>query len=120
MAQILSGGAPPVAVPRFPLRVLGMLPSELLRVMSRVAPPQWRNVVFEMGCRPFDSQPAPAWRAFFGVFAQLERLVSAVFCRLFRIRGGACGVMDVSPNNSGDVDASGATVTLAMPPGLEA
>ena len=102
-------------VPRFPLCVLGLSPSELERDLSHVAPPQCWDRVSEMGRRPFDAQASPASQVLFEVFAPLERLVG-----LLRIRGGALGLLDGSPNNSGGVDTSEVTVTKAMSSGLQA
>ena len=106
-----------MAAPRFQPCVLGMLPSELERVMPRVAPPQWRVRALEMGRRPFDSRASPLWRASFEAFALSERFANPAFRKLLRFRGGVLGV---PPNNSGDVDSGVVTVTLAMSSSLQA
>ena len=54
------------------------------------------------------------------MFAPLERLEGPASPEPLRIRGGSLGVLGVSPTNSGGVDTSVATVTLAMSPGLQA
>ena len=70
--------------------------------------------------RSFDSAASPAWRAFFGAFAPLGRLMGPVSRKLMRVRGGPLGALDVSPDKSGDTDTSVVTATKAMSPGLQA
>ena len=120
VADILLGSPSPAVAPRFRLCALGMSLWELERVSPRVAPAQWQGESSEMGRRPFDFRPSPAWHALSGAFAPLGRLAGSALRRVLRFCGGALGMVDLPPSSTGDVDPSVATVTLGTSLGLEA
>ena len=73
-----------------------------------------------MGRRTVGSRASPVWRAFFAVFAPLKRLAGPAFRILLRICGSALGVLDVSPDNGGDVGTNAVAVTNAASSGMQA
>ena len=118
--QILSEGAPSGAAPRFPLCTLCLSASELKRVLPCVAGAQWWGQPLEWGRRPFFTPATPVCRAFLESSGRSERVLGPIFRRLIRIRGNALGAVESPPEASGDIDASVAAVSSAMPGGLKA
>ena len=75
-----------VAIPKFPLCVLGLASAEIEKLMGRKDADSWWDVPFHMGRVPFDSKYGAVWHAFFESFAPIERVLAPVFRLLLRAR----------------------------------
>ena len=73
-----------VAIPKFPLCVLGLAPAEVRKLQGRADADAWWDVPFHMGRVPFDSKYCAVWRALFESFAPIERVLAPAFRALLR------------------------------------
>ena len=93
LQRVANGGVPQKPLPRFPVDVMRLPPSELDPAQPHVGNLEWWDKPFEMGRRPFDTSARPTWRALFEPLLPLEGLLGPTYGLWLRARGVVLGAL---------------------------